>query len=114
MFFFFFFFQAEDGIRDPLVTGVQTCALPIYPARAVAVASLAPVAFIGVLYVLTRVSVRRYEAFPVSARRPGQVDLPRARLVDEQFWSGAAYANLSRWLHLISSVVLVGWLLTAV
>src|SRR5207247_6224093 len=28
--FFVFFFQAEDGIRDPLVTGVQTCALPIY------------------------------------------------------------------------------------
>src|SRR2546426_3454884 len=44
--FFFFFFQAEDGIRDYKVTGVQTCALPIsiftsspdltaeYPARA--------------------------------------------------------------------------------
>src|SRR3989441_10178534 len=29
MFLFFFFFQAEDGIRDKLVTGVQTCALPI-------------------------------------------------------------------------------------
>src|SRR5438105_12262973 len=29
-FFIFFFFQAEDGIRDPLVTGVQTCALPIF------------------------------------------------------------------------------------
>src|SRR3989441_6527683 len=29
---FFFFFQAEDGIRDKLVTGVQTCALPISPA----------------------------------------------------------------------------------
>src|SRR5258708_21887884 len=27
---FFFFFQAEDGIRDDLVTGVQTCALPIW------------------------------------------------------------------------------------
>src|SRR5437762_12937392 len=26
----FFFFQAEDGIRDTSVTGVQTCALPIY------------------------------------------------------------------------------------
>ena len=26
----FFFFQAEDGIRVRLVTGVQTCALPIY------------------------------------------------------------------------------------
>ena len=29
--FFFFFFQAEDGIRDYKVTGVQTCALPIWP-----------------------------------------------------------------------------------
>src|SRR2546428_6145866 len=27
----FFFFQAEDGIRDLIVTGVQTCALPILP-----------------------------------------------------------------------------------
>src|SRR2546422_728808 len=26
----FFFFQAEDGIRDVAVTGVQTCALPIF------------------------------------------------------------------------------------
>src|SRR5258706_10690080 len=32
-FFFFFFFQAEDGIRDWSVTGVQTCALPICPIR---------------------------------------------------------------------------------
>src|SRR6266850_949747 len=30
---FFFFFQAEDGIRDYKVTGVQTCALPIYRRR---------------------------------------------------------------------------------
>src|SRR5437588_1395575 len=30
VFVFFFFFQAEDGIRDHCVTGVQTCALPIY------------------------------------------------------------------------------------
>src|SRR5699024_12625904 len=29
--FFCFFFQAEDGIRDRNVTGVQTCALPISP-----------------------------------------------------------------------------------
>src|SRR5256885_9373711 len=28
--YFFFFFQAEDGIRDYKVTGVQTCALPIF------------------------------------------------------------------------------------
>src|SRR2546429_1420615 len=33
--YLFFFFQAEDGIRDVAVTGVQTCALPIspFPAR---------------------------------------------------------------------------------
>src|SRR5215203_6756465 len=30
---FFFFFQAEDGIRDIGVTGVQTCALPIWPKK---------------------------------------------------------------------------------
>src|SRR2546430_9876891 len=30
----FFFFQAEDGIRDLTVTGVQTCALPIFTAVA--------------------------------------------------------------------------------
>src|SRR5206468_8596018 len=31
---FFFFFQAEDGIRDLIVTGVQTCALPIFRSTA--------------------------------------------------------------------------------
>src|SRR5437870_11391255 len=31
IYFFVFFFQAEDGIRDGHVTGVQTCALPISP-----------------------------------------------------------------------------------
>src|SRR3989454_3267260 len=31
--FLFFFFQAEDGIRDYKVTGVHTCALPIYGGR---------------------------------------------------------------------------------
>src|SRR5229473_7539423 len=36
-FFFFFFFQAEDGIRDKLVTGVQTCALPILAPKSNAV-----------------------------------------------------------------------------
>src|SRR5437762_6967466 len=41
--FFFFFFQAEDGIRDTSVTGVQTCALPIYLALAArAVARFSP------------------------------------------------------------------------
>src|SRR5256886_12791728 len=46
-FVFFFFFQAEDGIRDLTVTGVQTCALPIscdvLPALAVATATTAAI-----------------------------------------------------------------------
>src|SRR5215467_15650748 len=36
---FFFFFQAEDGIRDYKVTGVQTCALPIWLRRRAVVAA---------------------------------------------------------------------------
>src|SRR5206468_7505164 len=36
---FFFFFQAEDGIRDLIVTGVQTCALPISTRSRVPLAS---------------------------------------------------------------------------
>src|SRR5690606_39794186 len=33
--YYIFFFQAEDGIRDFHVTGVQTCALPIYKQRGI-------------------------------------------------------------------------------
>src|SRR5689334_20876500 len=40
---FFFFFQAEDGIRDGTVTGVQTCALPIYVLRAKKMSVSSPV-----------------------------------------------------------------------
>ena len=36
---YFFFFQAEDGIRDYKVTGVQTCALPILGSARDAVSS---------------------------------------------------------------------------
>src|SRR5438034_10289116 len=53
---YFFFFQAEDGIRDHCVTGVQTCALPICLMRAAVRAST---------------SSRSSEAFtssPISAR----------------------------------------------
>ena len=36
--YYFVFFQAEDGIRDLIVTGVQTCALPIFARSFVALA----------------------------------------------------------------------------
>src|SRR5258708_9862322 len=44
---FFFFFQAEDGIRDDLVTGVQTCALPICIQREIASDLVLDVAYVG-------------------------------------------------------------------
>src|SRR5205807_7488097 len=40
LFVVFFFFQAEDGIRDYKVTGVQTCALPIYSREGYNIAAL--------------------------------------------------------------------------
>src|SRR5699024_5651856 len=58
-----FFFQAEDGIRDRNVTGVQTCALPIFysenPANAAAVYTLNQVRAIPL--VVTRESIAREE-----------------------------------------------------
>src|SRR3712207_7144769 len=46
--FVFFFFQAEDGIRDIGVTGVQTCALPILVARLLELVDLALGAVTGI------------------------------------------------------------------
>src|SRR5207244_10521491 len=46
--FCFFFFQAEDGIRDDLVTGVQTCALPILPIGELGVGFVSVAAPVGV------------------------------------------------------------------
>src|SRR3990172_6949352 len=37
LYIYFFFFQAEDGIRDVAVTGVQTCALPIWWASPISI-----------------------------------------------------------------------------
>src|SRR3712207_7143788 len=46
----YFFFQAEDGIRDIGVTGVQTCALPIWPQRLVTHIDDEAIAAVGALY----------------------------------------------------------------
>src|SRR3989449_5155380 len=51
-----FFFQAEDGIRDVAVTGVQTCALPIFPRGLVMLAAL--VALLAVLLASRRRGAR--------------------------------------------------------
>src|SRR2546429_181350 len=43
----FFFFQAEDGIRDVAVTGVQTCALPIFVEEPLATTSIVPMFYLS-------------------------------------------------------------------
>src|SRR5437870_1849528 len=75
-FFFFFFFQAEDGIRDGHVTGVQTCALPICGVRASefwkTVLSLVispPAGFILAAVVMTLLLVALHRARPVPLNR---------------------------------------------
>src|SRR3989441_9896963 len=96
---FFFFFQAEDGIRDKLVTGVQTCALPI-SAGALLVSTDAALAGVDIdrgqvlwekadLGGLPTDSVRLVEgSLLVDAARPGLLVIldpgPRAVLFDSR------------------------------
>src|SRR5256885_17132861 len=71
----FFFFQAEDGIRDYKVTGVQTCALPISSAAGehVLSQSIREVLSSNVLpYSATAPSLRRRERLRSEERRVGK------------------------------------------
>src|SRR2546429_6905580 len=61
----FFFFQAEDGIRDVAVTGVQTCALPIYQQQVIHVQPVGDEAVLGRDHVLIGVA-RESRAQPVA------------------------------------------------
>src|SRR5260370_16036012 len=69
---FFFFFQAEDGIRDSSVTGVQTCALPI---------SKAAEALGKVLFLVKRIDEATYRRSPRHEALPqvGQVQRSASR-----------------------------------
>src|SRR5690606_20965369 len=70
---FFFFFQAEDGIRDFHVTGVQTCALPISQLarslRRERVLALLSTLFGGVALALTVLGLYGVMAYTVARRR---------------------------------------------
>src|SRR2546430_5698791 len=67
-----FFFQAEDGIRDLTVTGVQTCALPISRARSDRPASS------RVVRARPRRVRRKRESGPAAARREPSARAPRS------------------------------------
>src|SRR5688572_33353246 len=73
---FFFFFQAEDGIRDLTVTGVQTCALPILAAGADSNAFPAGKAALSAVAELPAVEPPlELESAPASTCVPGPTDL---------------------------------------
>src|SRR5690606_39319694 len=77
----FFFFQAEDGIRDFHVTGVQTCALPIFDtSTAIADAAFAPATTSG--------SAARPRSSAAAAARPS-VDVERGMAS----WYGPGFAG---------------------
>src|SRR6266566_862179 len=69
---YFFFFQAEDGIRDYKVTGVQTCALPISRVVRAAVPGAAVV-----LQVLDGVDAPDQRDGELAERRPDEIELPQ-------------------------------------
>src|SRR5436190_3761460 len=71
----YFFFQAEDGIRDHCVTGVQTCALPISPtpARLTAPSGFRPGIDICSQRLASLIGVCSVRAASTSARPPGGV-----------------------------------------
>ena len=66
----FFFFQAEDGIRDRLVTGVQTCALPIYSSPIYPVAPAIAI-LIGsfIFQIVSANNIKRYSNRELSFRK---------------------------------------------
>src|SRR6266481_3395128 len=72
----FFFFQAEDGIRDGTVTGVQTCALPILTGRGLAAG-------------MTR--------NPYPTWRPGQPGLTQAQIDRWVTWYVGGLDNVTNW-----------------
>src|SRR5699024_11637078 len=72
---FFFFLQAEDGIRDRNVTGVQTCALPISFTR------LGPEAFVSMMSRVSLLSFSRSTA--IRSSRIASAPMPTLRPVTE-------------------------------
>src|SRR5690348_17531784 len=76
-YFFFFFFQAEDGIRDGRVTGVQTCALPIF----VKVVRGLPADLPAAVFVVLHIPAHSPSLLPVILSRAGP--LPAVHPTDD-------------------------------
>src|SRR2546429_4685138 len=87
---FFFFFQAEDGIRDVAVTGVQTCALPIFGCAQ------------------RRIPCQRYQCLDLSlARRLDLLSQAGCRQLTVDFWRSEEHTSeLQSRLHLVCRLLL--------
>src|SRR5205809_2375252 len=99
-----FFFQAEDGIRDVAVTGVQTCALPIYSAggRTPAAAALGR----GDAGSRDRPAPQRPERRSSGSRADGAVHISAARRRGGNPRSEEHTSELQSRLHLVCRLLL--------
>src|SRR6266403_3629757 len=77
VFLTFFFFQAEDGIRDLYVTGVQTCALPIF-SQPTCFASALPIASLS-RWTIFELPVEGSPGHAERSAKPAQDQRERAR-----------------------------------
>src|SRR2546430_16785770 len=120
---FVFFFQAEDGIRDLTVTGVQTCALPISSATPL---STANTTLAGVLFSLAYLKTRGLWlpiglhwawnftmgpilSLPVSGMRFGPT-LLRSQLTGAKWLTGGAYGPEGGAVTTVVCVAAIFWL----
>src|SRR5260370_42411479 len=88
---FFFFFQAEDGIRDSSVTGVQTCALPIYPRHRNDLQKLADVKYAGRKAIICLVGENVRETPGIAGQVFSSVSDVNVRMISQ----GASEINIS-------------------
>src|SRR5205809_981112 len=89
-----FFFQAEDGIRDVAVTGVQTCALPISAAIAIGL--------LWIRHLLSQIDVPTRQAYVMAV------------VEDREREAAASTTNLARTLAQAVSPAVTGWVMQAV
>src|SRR6266436_2905713 len=92
---FFFFFQAEDGIRDVAVTGVQTCALPI--AQGKKSAAILPLALEAVRRIDALFEIERaINSHSAEKRKAVRQELSAPVVADLEAWMREQRAKLSR------------------
>src|SRR5258708_14371946 len=89
--YYFFFFQAEDGIRDDLVTGVQTCALPIcdFSAQLFHHATASVVSRIGGRGESSAAQIARSNSPSASVSLSSAIAVATQALMNSGFFSGA-------------------------